>query len=97
MPSLSLDSGRVVAYEQDGDPQSNRVLLFFAEIFAIGSIQYTFPVVKEQGLHHAAVTYPDGGMHLPSHLHLHSLEPLPAISPLSSITCTPIQVTSKYT
>lgn len=61
MPLLTLDSGRVIAYEQDGDHQSNRVLLFFAGIFAIGSIQYSFPVVKEQGLHHLAVTLPGWG------------------------------------
>jgi hypothetical protein len=61
MPLLSLDSGRVVAYEQDGDPQSNRVLLFFAGIFVVGSIQHSYPVVKEQGLHHIAVTLPGWG------------------------------------
>lgn len=58
---LTLDSGRVIAYEQDGDPQSNRVLLFFPGIFSVGSIRYTFPVVKEQGLHHVAYTLPGWG------------------------------------
>ena len=61
MPLLTLDSDRIVAYEQDGDLQSDRVLLFFAGIFAIGSIKYTFPVVREQGLHHIAVTLPGWG------------------------------------
>ena len=61
MPLLTLDSGRVVAYEQDGDLKSNRVLLFFAGIFSIGSIKYTFPVVKENGLHHIAFTLPGWG------------------------------------
>ena len=61
MPLLTLDSGRVVAYEQDGDPRSNRVLLFFAGIFVTGSIKHSFPVVKDQGLHHVAVTLPGWG------------------------------------
>jgi len=61
MPLLTLDSGRVVAYEQDGDLKSDRVLLFFAGIFSIGSIKYTFPVVKEKGLHHIAFTLPGWG------------------------------------
>ena len=61
MPSLSLDSGRVVAYEHDGDPRSNRVLLFFAGIFTIGSAQHSFPVVKEQGLHYVTITLPGWG------------------------------------
>jgi len=61
MPLLTLDSGRVIAYEQDGDPKSNRVLLFFAGIFSIGSIKYSFPVVKEKGLHHIAFTLPGWG------------------------------------
>ena len=61
MPLLTLDSGRVVAYEQDGDPHSNHVLLFFSGIFAVGTISYTFPVVKEKGLHHIAVTLPGWG------------------------------------
>ena len=61
MPLLTLDSDRVVAYDQDGDPRSNRVLLFFAGIFTIGSIKHSFPVVKDQGLHHIAVTLPGWG------------------------------------
>jgi hypothetical protein len=61
MVLLTLDSGRVIAYEQDGDPQSNHVLLFFAGIFAIGSIRYTLPVTKEKGLHHVAFTLPGWG------------------------------------
>ena len=61
MPLLTLDSGRVVAYEQDGDLESDRVLLFFAGIFATGSIKYTLPVVKEKGLHHIAFTLPGWG------------------------------------
>jgi hypothetical protein len=61
MPILTLDSGRVIAYDQDGDPQSNRVLLFFAGIFTIGSIRYPLPVVKEKGLHHIAFTLPGWG------------------------------------
>lgn len=61
MPLLTLDSGRVIAYEQDGNPQSDQVLLFFAGIFAIGSIRHTFPVVKEKGLHHVAFTLPGWG------------------------------------
>ena len=61
MPLLTLNSGRVVAYEQDGDPQSNSVLLFFAGIFSIGSIRYSFPIVKEKGLHHIAFTLPGWG------------------------------------
>ena len=61
MPLLSLDSGRVVAYEKEGDPQSNRVLLTFAGIFTVASVQHTLPVVKEQGLHHVAVTLPGWG------------------------------------
>jgi len=61
MHLLTLDSGRVVAYEQDGDFKNNRVLLFFAGIFAIGSINYSFPVVKEKGLHHIAFTLPGWG------------------------------------
>lgn len=61
MPLLTLGSGRVVAYEQDGDPQSDHVLLFFAGIFAVGSIGHTFPVVKEKGLHHIAFTLPGWG------------------------------------
>lgn len=61
MPLITLDSGRVVAYEQDGDPKSNRVLLFFSGIFAVGSINHSFPVTKEQGLHHLAVTLPGWG------------------------------------
>lgn len=61
MPILTLDSGRVIAYEQDGNPQSNQVLLFFAGIFAIGSIRHTSPVVKERGLHHVAFTLPGWG------------------------------------
>ena len=61
MTLLTLDSGRVVAYEQDGDPQSNRVLLFLAGIFAIGSIRHSLPVVKEKGLHHIALTLPGWG------------------------------------
>ena len=61
MPLLTLDSGRVIAYEQDGDSNSDRVLLFFAGIFAIGSIRYTLPVVKEKGLHHIAFTLPGWG------------------------------------
>ena len=61
MPLLTLDSGRVIAYEQDGDPQSNQVLLFFAGIFAIGSIRHSFSIVKERGLHHIAVTLPGWG------------------------------------
>lgn len=61
MPLLTLDSGRVIAYEQDGDLQSNQVLLFFAGIFAIGTIQHTFPIVKEKGLHHVAFTLPGWG------------------------------------
>ncbi|KAF9645686.1 hypothetical protein BDM02DRAFT_480309 [Thelephora ganbajun] len=61
MPLLTLDSGRVIAYDQDGDPESNNVLLFFAGIFTIGSIKYTFPVVKEKGLHHIAFTLPGWG------------------------------------
>jgi hypothetical protein len=59
MVLLTLDS--IIAYEQDGDPQSHHVLLFFAGIFAIGSIRYTFPVVKEKGLHHVAFTLPGWG------------------------------------
>ena len=61
MPLLTLESGRVIAYEQDGDLQSDRVLLFFAGIFAIGSIRYSSPVVKEKGLHHIAFTLPGWG------------------------------------
>lgn len=61
MPLLTLDSGRVIAYEQDGDTQSDRVLLFFAGIFAIGTIKYSFPVVKEKGMHHIAFTLPGWG------------------------------------
>jgi len=61
MPLLTLDSGRVVSYAQDGDPNSNRVLLFFAGIFAVGSISHTHPVIKEQGLHHIAFTLPGWG------------------------------------
>ena len=61
MPLLALDSGRVIAYDQDGDHQSNRVLLFFAGIFAVGSITHTHPVVREQGLHHIAFTLPGWG------------------------------------
>ena len=61
MPLLTLDSGRVVAYEQDGNPQSNQIPLFFAGIFAIGSIRHTFPVVTERGLHHVAFTLPGWG------------------------------------
>jgi len=48
MPLLSLDSGRVVAYDQDGDSRSNRVLSF-AGIFTVASIQHTLPVVKNEG------------------------------------------------
>jgi len=55
MHLLSLNSGRVVAYDQDGDPRSNRVLSFTG-IFTIGSIQHTLHVVKERGLHHVLVT-----------------------------------------
>jgi hypothetical protein len=61
MPLLTLDSGRVVAYEQDGDLQSDRVLLFFAGIFSIGSIRHPSPVVKEKGLHHIGFTLPGWG------------------------------------
>ncbi|KAF9782861.1 hypothetical protein BJ322DRAFT_1073122 [Thelephora terrestris] len=61
MPLLTLDPGRVVAYHQDGDPQSNDVLLFFAGIFSIGSIKHTFPIVKEKGLHHVSFTLPGWG------------------------------------
>ena len=61
MQLLTLDSGRVISYEQDGDPRSNQVLLFFAGIFAVGSIKYSFPVVKEKGLHHVAFTLPGWG------------------------------------
>ena len=61
MPLLTLDSGRVVAYEQDGDPQSNRVLLLFAGIFVVASVRHPLPVIKEQGLHRVAVTLPGWG------------------------------------
>lgn len=61
MPLLTLGSGRVVAYEQDGDPGSNRVLLFFAGIFVVASIDHSYPVVKDQGLHHISVTLPGWG------------------------------------
>jgi len=61
MPLLTLDSGRVVAYEQSGDVQSNRVFVFFAGIFAVASNRHSLPVVKEQGLHHLAVTLPGWG------------------------------------
>jgi len=61
MPLLTLDSGRVVAYSQDGDPQSNRVLLFFAGIFSTGATKFTLPVVKEKGLHSIGFTLPGWG------------------------------------
>ena len=61
MTLLTLNSGRVIAYEQDGDPQSNKVLLFFSGIFATGTIRYPSPVVKEKGLRHIALTLPGWG------------------------------------
>ena len=53
---LSSDFGRVVAYNQEGDSQSNRVLPSFAGILTVASIQHMLPVVKAQGLHYVAVT-----------------------------------------
>lgn len=61
MPLLTLNSGRVVAYAQDGEPRSNRVLLFFVGIFVVGSIKHSYPVVKDQGLYHVVVTLPGWG------------------------------------
>lgn len=54
----SRGCGRVAAYDQGGaSPRSNCVLLSFAGIFIVVSIQWhTLPVVKEQGLHYVAAT-----------------------------------------
>jgi alpha-beta hydrolase superfamily lysophospholipase len=60
---LALSDGRLIAYMEGGDPNSDTLVTFFHGVFAIGHIsldQYS-PVLREKGVHFLTPTLPGWG------------------------------------
>ncbi|KAJ3345867.1 hypothetical protein HDU91_007211, partial [Kappamyces sp. JEL0680] len=68
---LNLPDGRTLAYEANGNPQSNRVIVFYSGTLSVGVADISSPYLASNGFHYIAPTMPGYGL---------SSAPLPGVS-----------------
>ncbi|KXN86376.1 hypothetical protein AN958_10238 [Leucoagaricus sp. SymC.cos] len=58
---LDLPGGRVLAYEEGGNPGSKTIVVFFHGVFGVGDAQRPSPVMIKHDVHYIAPTLPGWG------------------------------------
>lgn len=63
---LTLADGRTLAYDDNGNPSSSTVILFFHGVYGVGKATNTNTVFQERGFHYIAPTLAGWGLSTPA-------------------------------